>query len=386
MFLANTYQIDTRVRQEAKSLVEADYSVYVLAWDRERGFRPIDKMDGAIVRSFSHVNLRRFSALRLVLGALIFQILLFLECVSLIGRLRQRPIIHAHDFNTLLPGCLIRILRLSVGLVYDSHELSYAAYSEFFKPTIGCIISSIEKRCLRHVDTVITVSPPIANYLRRFNPATEIIYNCPRMSDIPKLSKQEIRRQLGLPLDTFIVSYVGVIRYDSKLDSLLTVASYMRNMSNVDFLVVGGGPLAPEFRRAARETPGRLTLVSQVPPRKALYYVAASDLTWAIYETRSLNQRLTITWKFFESLACRVPMIVRGGSYTAELVKKLRCGKVLESDDPNEISQVIISLANERAHHMLAADGTSQELAWEVTSRKLIEIYDRLRLRTHFVS
>jgi glycosyltransferase involved in cell wall biosynthesis len=379
MFLAIAYQKDDRPRQEAKSLTEEGYSVFVLCWDREREFKPIETMDGATVLSTRLVDLRKFSSIRLILGALLFQPLLIVKTVTLITRLKQRPIIHAHDFNTLVPACLLRALGLCVGLVYDSHELSYAAYSELIGPAFGRIVDIMERLCLRCVETVITVSEPIADYLRKFNPVVELIYNCPRVSEIPKATKAEVRRDLGLPLDTYIVSYVGQIRYDCRLDLFLDVASLLCQNDHIQFVVVGWGPLASKFQKAARRTQARLTLIPYVPHTKALAYIAASDLTWGIYQSRSLNMRLTIQWKFFESLACRVPLIVDKGTYRAALVRKYGSGVVLESDDPHEISLLILSLAADtRTNFTFDTKSGPPDFVWEGAGRKLTEIYKRV--------
>jgi glycosyltransferase involved in cell wall biosynthesis len=384
MFLAKAFQTDPRPRQEGKSLVEANYSVYVLAWDREGQFKRVENVDGVIVRSFTFGSLRGFSGVALALGAIVFQILLLIETVKIIGRLKQRPVIHAHDFNTLLPGCLLKILGLSAGLVYDCHEVSHAAYSELFSPVIGCIVRAIEQRCLGYAEVVITVSHTVAAYLRKFNPSTEVIYNCPRVDDVPRLSKEQARVRLDIPLNAFVVSSVGTIRYDCRLDLLLAVA-LLTKKENLQYLVVGDGPLASEFRRAVKKAGATcLTTMPHVSRELALQYVSASDLTWVVYESRgsSLNPRMTIPWKFFESLACGVPVIVEPGTVRAELVKELNCGLVLGNDDPSNISQAIISLAaNPDQICRMRAEAKrafATQFNWEIMSNMLVGLYERL--------
>jgi glycosyltransferase involved in cell wall biosynthesis len=386
MFLAKAFQTDPRPRQEAKSLVEASYPVFVLAWDRDRNFARIENVDGALVRSYHHV--RAFSPFLLALGAVVFQILIFLDTIRLIGRLRERPIIHAHDFNTLLPGCIVGLTRLSVALVYDCHEVSYAAYSEYFNHLAGSLVRAVEQLCLRCVDSVITVSPPLAEYLRRFNAATETIYNCPRMSDIPRLSKERARHELGLPADAFIVSSIGTIRYDCRLDLLLAVSALTKKQ-NIHYVVVGDGPLAADFGQAASQASGtRLTVLPRVPREVALTYVLASDLTWSLYreDPGFLNPRVTIPWKFFESLACGVPVIVEPGTMRAVLVEELECGLVAKSNDPSDIMQDVLRLAGSSDAHQemcrAARRASARRFNWEAMSIKLCDVYERVTLAT----
>jgi glycosyltransferase involved in cell wall biosynthesis len=383
MFLAKAFQTDPRPMQEAKTLRNSGYPVFALAWDRESQFKTLDDVDGIVVRSFNHVKLGSGSALDLAFGAIVFQVFLILDGIRLIRALRQRPIIHCHDFNTLLPACFLRVLGLSVRLVYDCHELSYSAYSELFNSFVGSVVATIEEKCLKYADAVIIVSEG-QNYLHRFNANTAIVRNCPMMSSMPKLMKKEARVQLGLPLNTFIVSHIGSIRYDSSLDLLLAVASLLKH-ENVQFVVVGGGPLAAEFRRQAKQDRDlRLTLIPEVRREKALLYVAASDITWVVYGNAALspNTWAGMPWKFFESLACGVPVVVERETLRAQLVKKFGCGIVIDKDRPEYAAKAIIALAKDPAKcHLLsfaAKEAAVLEFNWEEMSRKLMDVYEQL--------
>lgn len=381
MFLAKAFQTDPRPRQEAKSLVEADCHVIVLAWDRECEFRRVESVDGTIVVSLHHAKLKE-SRFALAGGALIFQALLVLESLRLVRKLHTRPIVHAHDFNTLVPACLLRMLGLASGLLYDVHELSFAAYDELFGPIMCATVRAIENWCLKYPDAIITVSDRLASYLRRENEITEVVANCPRLQDIPKISKEAARARLALPKDSFIVSSVGSIRYDSALDLILSVASMTSN-EKISYVVVGGGPSASEFKQKAMAAAGtQLTISTAVPREVALTYVLASDLTWAIYRNVGVNPRVTVPWKFYESLACGVPVIVEGGTVRAELVKELECGIVAESQEPSHITSLIRSIAeNPDLHRAMcerARNASMLKYNWEAMSRKLIEVYEGL--------
>ena len=389
MLVAKAFQKPNppRTMQEAQVLSRAGYPVYVFAWDREAEFPAHEELDGIIVHSFSLVNTRKFSRIGLLLGGIIFQIALILQVIRLVNRLKQRPIVHAHDINTLVPACLLRRLGLSVGLVYDCRELTYGVYSEWFHPLVGAILRTIEERCLRCVDTIITVSDPIAAYLLNFSQSVNVIYNCLGLADIPNLSKREARVQLGLPLDAFIVSSIGTIRPDCRLELLVDVASRLEK-ENIYFLVVGDGPRASAIRLAAgKVSQAKIAVLPRVSREKAIMYVLASDLTWGIYQNRaeSLNNRLTLPWKLFESMACGVPVIVDSGTFRSQIVEKFQCGIVLESDDPDQISQVIATFAHDPDRHYrfakAARAATTLKFNWEAMSDEIVSIYEKLRNR-----
>ncbi len=385
MFVAKGFQRPDipRARQESRTLVQAGYPLYVFAWDRYGEFPKRENVDGATVCSFTGVNLRNFSRLGLALGGVLFQIVIFFAALKLINHLRQRPIVHAHDINTLLPSCFLRIFGLSSGLVYDCRELTYGVYSGWFNPFVGGIMRTLEERMLRYADAVITVSRPIAEYLATIKQVVAVIYNCPRMVDIPSISKMDARNELGLPRNSFIVSYVGMIRYGCRLELLLSVASRIKQQ-NIHFVVVGDGPLASEFKGMANKTQDcRVTIVPRVWRDRALLYVLASDLTWALYDDRNLSLNVAMPWKLFESMACGVPVLVERGSCRASFVEKHGCGVVLRNDAPDVVAEAIRSLSQDPAHHgHMSRAGkrlAQSEFNWEVMSEKLEGIYETLQ-------
>lgn len=121
MLVAKAFQKPNppRTRYETEALLDSGYGVYVFAWDRGSEFPSLENVDGTIVRSFSLARIRKLSGVALMFGGILFQIWLGFQTVKLIGRLKQRPIIHAHDINTLFPGYLIKTLGLSSALIYD---------------------------------------------------------------------------------------------------------------------------------------------------------------------------------------------------------------------------------------------------------------------------
>lgn len=391
MFLAKTFQTDPRPKQEANSLIEAKYPVYVISWDRESKGPSNPDRDGAIVRSFRLLNVGASSGFGLALGAMFFQLLLIVECIRMIGRLKQRPILHVHDYNTLVPGCFLRALGLSRGLVYDCHELTYSAYSDLFNALLGAITRVTELRWSRAADLLITVSQPIAEYFRQYGIRAEVIYNCPRLSDIPRISKRDARNELGLPLDVFLVSYIGSIRYDSGLELLLKVAETAREgHEGIKFLVVGGGPLASAFKKAATSSRNRrLSFLPEVSRGRAMLYQVASDLTWAIYDAdrASVNARIGMPWKMFESLACAVPILVRKGTYRSSLLETIGCGLIVEADRPEEIVRAISDLAGDTERYLdkstRARQAAISRFNWDRMSERMLRLYDRLIANGH---
>jgi glycosyltransferase involved in cell wall biosynthesis len=177
------------------------------------------------------------------------------------------------------------------------------------------------------------------------------------------------------------------MRYDSRLDLLLSVASLLKN-EDFRFLIVGGGPLAHEIEQAAQKMGDeRIVVLPQVSRGTALLYVRASDLTWVVCRNpkTSMNTRIGMPWKFLESLASGVPVVVEDGSFRAKLVRELGCGLVVESDVPNLVMEAIVKLASDSVmlgNMRIATDkAAAMMFSWDAMERKLVDNYKQLESR-----
>jgi hypothetical protein len=127
MLVAKGFQIPEfpRAKQEAETLSKAGYRVSVVAWDRYAEFPALENTNGIIVHSIRSANLTKFSKAGLMIAGLLFQVLMFVKIVKLIRNFKERPIINAHDINTLPVACFLRRIHLCSGLVYECREFTY---------------------------------------------------------------------------------------------------------------------------------------------------------------------------------------------------------------------------------------------------------------------
>jgi len=270
--------------------------------------------------------------------------------------------------------------------VYDCHEFSYAAYTQLFNSFVGSIVMVLERAWMPAVSLVLTVTKSIAAYFKTINPNTQVIYNYPKASDVPTVSQQKAREELGLPLNSFIVASIGEIRYDSTLNIFLAVKKLVSSEDpTIHFLVVGGkGPLAEEILRISQDM-NNLSVIPHVPRAIAMLYLVASDLAWVIYRSHGSmsNPDLSLPWKLFDSIACGVPVIVEKGGARANIVKKLKCGEVVDEENADLIARKILSLA--RDHKRLVAMSVAAKKGfaksgfnWAPMGSKLRLVYERL--------
>jgi len=387
MVVAKTFAMDTRVRREARALATHGFHVQILCWDRQ-GQRPSTEMiDQCSVRNirFGRSTELHSSRLYYLTAALLFQAIIFLWAVRKIRKARAL-VLHVHDFNALFGSVMVRwLLKERVRLVYDCHELTPGIYQEWYGSLISRIVSQLEFVALRFVDAIIAANEAIQSYLCRLGgaPAT-VVYSCPAIEDIPEVQSLEAKRKLGL-CNFFVILFSGRVRQDYDLDMILSTARDLRQNRLSDFRFVFIGPpdtVAYLFEAVRNEGLQDLfDFRGWVPNEDLLLYYIASDLCFAVTRDLGPNTRVLTPIKLFESMACGVPVVVRGGTLAAEIVKSWNCGIVLD------IPRTSFSTELMTLHHnpkMLGSYGEAgrkafrQEYNWDLMQARLVRLYSEL--------
>lgn len=398
MLLAKPYSVAVRMRSEAETLVDAGFEVTVLAWDRlgrEPKVASVNNVNVISLRLLRASNLfiagegSKSSKLSYALSAVLLQLYSVAWCLK---ELNGKAIIHC-NFNTLLAGAVLKVFKpMSIKLAYDSHELTPALYAEWYGSAGGLLAGAIEKILLRHVDLIITVSPPIQSYLSSLTkdlPASKrppiiLLYNTVKSSDLPPGDKSFWRSRLGL--SGFVISFVVSLRGVYALDELVEVAGQFKSAAiPANFVIVGGG--GPEQERLRQtitqhQLGGYVKIIPQVPHQEALAYQKASDVSFAVNKSLEDNSRLTLPWKVFESMACGTPVIVLANTVAWDFVQQNGIGFAAASSQPSEIQDKLLWAVG---HPNILTEMSSKAreaytglFNWEMASQRFLDAYSAL--------
>ena len=75
--------------------------------------------------------------------------------------------------------------------------------------------------------------------------------------------------------------------------------------------------------------------------------IAKADLIPSLYEPRTRNAMIATPGKLLTAMSLSVPSLVPSGTYQAELVKKYRCGFVVDWKDVDDVRRAIVKLASD---------------------------------------
>jgi glycosyltransferase involved in cell wall biosynthesis len=424
---ANPFQYDSRFLRSATSLVADGHIVEILGWPAP-GLPPNEEVAPGIRLTRLEIDRRLSSALRPLpaaaraalcrafgldadatvlppdrprgLDRLRHPLRRVLEITANMRRVgpwteavvRAAPdtdVFHAQSLVSL-PVVRAAASRLHGRFVYDvaDYHTEAARLARMPRP-VRAVIRRREAAWAREAAGFLAVSDPIADLVRdRWNvPRPAVLLNCPPAwrPEVPgpPLSRR-IGEALGLAPERPVVLYQGGFSVDRGVEELVAAADDVA-LRELDAAVVfmGYGRLQSFLESAARRSPEWIHILPAVPPDELLDWTASADVSFVGQPPRTLNQRMNLPNKLFESLMAGVPVVVSQGNEQCRLVSAEKVGSCTDVESPPAIAATIAALLRRpawerqrlRAHCRSVALG---RYTWDQNATGLIALYRRL--------
>ncbi|ATZ72704.1 hypothetical protein CWC33_02910 [Idiomarina sp. X4] len=332
LIVDTAYPINSRTNKFRSSLSH-EYSVKVLAWDRA-GAQSSDPKGYILFKMRSAVG-NRLKKLVLFPLFILFGIKTFLKF--------KPDILFLSHWDSLFLGCLMKIFRPKVKLIYDCLDMPAAGN----KYTLS-ILKLLESFCLNFVDLTIFASryfPELYN-----KKSCNIVFeNYPSKSLIEngadKPEWYSAAENLKSPEKT-VVSWVGVVRYPSVLKRLVDSFQEL----DMQLFIFGDGP-SLDFAKKLVSQKGisdKVYFWGRYGQDELPYIYSISDFIWAAYPTDNLNAVYAISNKFFEcSMFERIPIISSRTRMADDLKGQYSSNVILVDEfDTDDIQQKLVSAAS----------------------------------------
>ena len=366
MLLSKPFVGDPRVNRESSSIVEAGYSVTVLAWNRDGRSVGEASSNPSVEVDLIGPPCPKRSFLKFAFKLPFF----WLACL---GKAKQKEflIVHAHDFDTLPAGFLISKLQ-GRPFVYDAHE-SYAEMIAQDAPRfIGRLVHYLEKRLMRGAEVVFVANENVAKMIGAEDAVA--ILNCPSESEIPI----ECFGRKDPPLkEKMLLGYFGTLEPGRfVLESISALAS-----QNKWRMVIGGdGTLAKAVKKASKGS-ASVEYLGQVPHEQVMKQSARCDALHVMLDPSNENYRISTPLRLFEAMSLGIPSIVAKGTYPADVIAREGCGYVCDHDE-KAFSELLAKLANDPAGMVekgkKGREAFDREYNWGKQAAKLLLAYARL--------
>ena len=238
---------------------------------------------------------------------------------------------------------------------------------------------------LKHVDGIVANGHAVAGDLRRLLPQKPIMaihqgvdlahYNSLR------ISKEEARLKLGLPVESRNVVYTGKIYWGYReVDFLLEAAAQFA--PGIELILVGGR--ADHVKKYADYVQQKrfrnVRVIGFVPPREVHLYQLAADALVSYYPTGLELNRYRSPGKLFEYMAAGRAIVA--GDYPAlrEVIDE-STAVFVEPDQPDKLAATINDLfQDERKMLSLGASALKRvaHFTWQERAQRILEFIESL--------
>lgn len=255
-----------------------------------------------------------------------------------------------HNFDILyIRGHFASILTFLIAKLFNLHIVFEVngPYEDIFiawpwTRKINFIFTSIVRLQIRHSNTVICVTPQLAQWVRQETQRSKV-FVVPNGANVD-LFNPKARFRLILPY--IYVIFFGSLTPWQGLETLIEAIKDPSWPSDVRLIIAGDGPMRPFVESAS--TDDQRLLYLGVIPHQTLPALIANSLA-GLCPKNSLGNRSTtglFPLKLFETLACGVPIIVSDFPGQADLVRKYECGLITIPEDPQSLAKAVQYLRN----------------------------------------
>lgn len=279
-----------------------------------------------------------------------------------------------------------RFKKYGVDYVFDHHDICPELFEAKFGKKTGLFYMSqlwLERNTYKHcVFAFVTNESYKKIAIERGKMRPEDVFvlrsgpKLERLRIVP--AKPEIKRGRK-----YMVGYLGVIGQQEGIEYLLKAAFYIKNKLNRDDIfwgIVGGGPHLQQLKQQCTDMglDDIVEFTGRVSDEKLLDYLNTADVCVNSDEYNEMNDKSTMN-KILEYMALGKPIVqfdLTEGRYSAQ-----EASVYAKPNDAIDMANKIVELlGNPEKRQRMSESGRKRvvnELSWEYTSKTLLEGYDR---------
>lgn len=265
-------------------------------------------------------------------------------------------IIHACDFDTVMPAIVIKLL-FGKKVIYDIFDW-FVDSRNFHNNLLKKIILFFERVALKNADVTIICDE---ERITQLNYIPRTLWTLP---NIPNFNSHILESKSNLN-DKIVLSYVGVLSEDRNLQELLDAVS--RNQQ-INLQIAGFGILEHKVKEYANKYEN-ITFWGSVPYKDGLNIMNQSDIIVAFYEKRIKNNIYAAPNKYYESLFLGKPLLTTRGTLVGLKCEKYHTGFAIEEGEKSiaEFFSTIVS------NKIVCEYGANAKRLWQTNFSTYVE-------------
>ena len=357
---------DSRATKEIESLINDNYEMYIIGWDRDRRINDYNNfkiLNKKIKCSFFKFHSTYGESKKNIIGLLLFQIYLF---IILIKNNKKYKYIHACDFDCgFISNIIAKIYNKK--LIYDMYD--YYTDSRPMPKKLEKIVNKLENNIINNAEVSIICGEWRKKQIKNSNPKKlVIIHNTPNLETIKY--KKMIRSNSN---KTKIV-YVGILQ-DYRL--IMETVNEIAKNENYELHIGGFGKYEEQIKTQAK-LHKNIFYYGSLKYSDVLCLEKDCDILLATYDPNIKNHKYSAPNKVYEAMALGKPIIVCYKTGIDELVVKNKTGFAINYNTKdliqklNEISKDKKLLKNISLNAKKVYD---EKYNWKIMEERLLNIY-----------
>jgi glycosyltransferase involved in cell wall biosynthesis len=369
---SNPIAPDPRVEKEAIALSQAGYVVTLIGWDRTGKLPQKDKIQGIscirlpIKAEYAAGMFNLPQLLRWQWGLLVW----------LAGHRNEYDLIHACDFDTIIPALVCRTIwhKKVVYDIFDFYADHLRATPEWIKKTIR----AIDLRCVSTADAIILADDSRWEQMRGSQPRrSAVIYNSPEdHPDLQQDGKSADQTFTQRPVNSLLhIVYIGLLQVERGLNELIGV---LREHPRWSLALAGFGGDEACILKLSQDM-SNVNWHGRISYLESLQLSSAADTLIATYDPTIPNHRYSSPNKVFEAMMLGKPIIVAQDTNMDRIINQAECGLVVKYGDESALEAALVRLQTEpELSIQLGANARrayESTYSWQIMQERLLNLY-----------
>lgn len=362
---SNPFNPDPRAEKQMNTLINANYKVFGIGWDRGMQTDYLYHKSGDISIYEIGILSSFGSGLKNLIPLIRFNIKLFFK---LIKYNKKIDIVHSVNLDTGLTSLLFSKI-YHKKIVYDIYDYYVDAFPvpNFLKK----IVKKLEDMVISKSDLTVIPIDYRKKQIKDSSPKKlDVIYNTPSYKsnrDLSKYLKFYVPNKIN-------ISFVGALVPNRFLKELIIIS---KERNDVFFHIAGYG--SEELVNEIENSSGNIKFYGKVSYDDGLAISNISDAMIAMYDPKIANHKYSAPNKFYEALFLGKPIIVAKGTGIDEIVSEYNVGYAIEYS----ISEFVTLLDNVNKEKLGKFKKNNQiiyanKFSWEKMEKRIVTSYANL--------
>jgi glycosyltransferase involved in cell wall biosynthesis len=349
-------------------LVKNGYQVNSLGWDRTGKLPKSESRDKFSINRL-RIKAKFGNGLMNLPALLAWQIGLM---VWLLKKRKNYEIIHACDFDTVLPAMVMKIFWKKI-VIYDIFDF-YADHLRKTPKFLKELIRRLDFWTINHADGVILVDDSRRAQIKGSHPKLSVsVYNSPEDFKFPVSDEQTPAMKSSLR-----IAYIGLLQVERGIFELVEV---LKDHPNWLLDLAGFGGDEQIIVQSAMGM-NNIHWHGRISYERALELSYAADVLIATYDPTIPNHRYSSPNKVFEAMMLGKPIIVAKNTNMDIIIENANCGLIIEYGSKRELEKALLLLEQDiplrEKYGENARRAYDETYSWRNMENRLIDFYDQV--------